>query len=318
MNEIQVAALIVTYGSRISLLNEVLRGLADQTVKVNQVIVVDNGLQDKFDKDLWKPYFKIDVIRFNENKGTAEGFASGLAHAQKGECNFVWLFDDDNKPDEKTLETLLQHYKILVSKTGHKDIAILCKRIMPNGDIRPIRQLMANEFLGFHLFRKDNNNSSDTSGISEIFVASYGGLFIPSNLIAKVGLPNKKFFLYDDDIEWTKRLVSKGGRIFYCTDAIVREIDSSWWTCRQSSIHPLVDPSSPDTSVYYGVRNRVYLEYRNSKGLLFFLNALIRLSWLFKEACFSNQKIASLKKFFLLLKASFHGLRGRLGRSNDY
>ncbi len=318
MNGVKIAALIVTYGSRISLLNEVLRALADQTVKVNKVIVVDNGLQDKFDPTSWNSYFAIHVIRFNENKGTAQGFSAGLDFALQDASDFLWILDDDNRPDKKTLKVLLQYYKFLISKVGHKNISILCNRIMLDGRVRSIRQLKTDEFLGFHIFKRDNKNYSRSEGITEIFVASYGGLFIPSHLIAEVGLPNKDFFLYEDDIEWTKRLIEKGGKIFYCHDAIIREIDASWWTRRQSRVTPLVDPDTQDKKIYYGVRNRVFLEYKNAKTVIFFINAFVRLSWLLKEACLSKNKKASLKKFFLILRASSHGILGKLGRSNDY
>ena len=49
---------------------------------------------------------RLKVIYLDENTGSAGGYKLGLEEAYKcNECEFIWLLDDDNKPQKDSLKT---------------------------------------------------------------------------------------------------------------------------------------------------------------------------------------------------------------------
>ncbi|MEM4965125.1 MAG: hypothetical protein QXT13_13345 [Pyrobaculum sp.] len=53
----------------------------------------------------------------------------------------------------------------------------------------------------------------------------YGGMFFHKKLIDTIGYLDERFYVYDDDIEWTYRITHKGGAIYLVLSSIVLDID---------------------------------------------------------------------------------------------
>ncbi len=319
-----VCVVIVTYGDRERLLTSVILGLREQIVPIKKLVIVSNGSSSDFKFDSLE--FPVDVICYSENKGTAVAYQAGLRKALDSGAEFIWLLDDDNRPDKDALHALLSFYFDLRNKYKMNDIALLSRRITPDGRDRPVRSIRRNEFLGFHLldligarskwFLRPRNTGN--CGLLRIDAAPYGGLFIPTCVVRKIGYPRKDFYLYEDDMEWTGRIPKEGGYIFLCSKSIIKELEYSWWM-RPRKINYFMDPRSPLASIYYGVRNRVYMDKSASDiKLLFIVNGVIRLFCVIVNGLLYTEDYSFLaRRIKLFIVAMWKGYCGRLGVERD-
>ncbi|MFN3315563.1 MAG: glycosyltransferase, partial [Raineya sp.] len=94
----KVCAVTVTYGNRFHLLEKLLNAL--QEIAVSEVVIVSNGSSQESSEAL-KKYLesynkKFYLLELPNNTGSAGGFRLGIETALKGECDFIWILDDDN------------------------------------------------------------------------------------------------------------------------------------------------------------------------------------------------------------------------------
>lgn len=330
MMEDSVCVVTVTYGNRLKYLEEVLEKLKEIN-EIRRVVIVDNGS----DPEIVSNDPRVKVIRFNENKGSALGFKTGIERAVKyNDCDFVWLLDDDNSPDNEALCCLLEKYKelseqkksvfgLLSLRENRKDFVNVAKYDNSN-EIFPC----ANSFFGFHIknifkiiIKKLNgrfkNNVLPVNSYRELVkvpVAYYGGFFFHKSLISKIGLPNELFYLYCDDHEFTYRLNRHGGSIYLVPSSKVVDIDDSWYLKDKKGFLNSLLTTDSEFRVYYSLRNRIYFEKEslNFKGFLYKLNKFCFLSLVKMYSMVLNKK----DRFNLIKMAVKDGENGLLGKAD--
>ena len=321
-----VCVVIVTYGNREKLLKSVVSGLCEQTVSIKNLVIVSNGSSCDFEFSGLR--FPVEVVCYSENKGTAVAYQAGLRKAVDLGVEFIWLLDDDNRPQKDALHVLLSFYFSLRANFKMDDIALLSRRVTPDGHDRPLRNVRNNEFLGFHLLdlvkigNKVLGRSANLyeSGLMRVDAAPYGGLFVPVCVVRKIGYPCKDFYLYEDDAEWTSRISKNGGHIFLCYKSVINELECSWWMRFRRKINYFMDPESPPASVYYGARNRVYLDKSVSDSrLMFFVNGLIRIFFIIVNGFFYSKDYLSLvQRIRIFIVAVWKGYCGHLGIDRNF
>jgi len=156
----KTCAVIVTYGNRFHLLKNVIEGCLEE--KVDKIIVVDNNSLPESRENIEKleeDIPNLEVVYLDENKGSAGGYKIGLQKAYRDkECEFIWLLDDDNKPEKGSLKILKNFWKKLNVKEKEKNVALLSNRPMLSfyketalkNDERIILGRI-NSFIGFHI-----------------------------------------------------------------------------------------------------------------------------------------------------------------------
>lgn len=91
---------------------------------IDKIIVVDNNSfpeSRESIKKLEKEIPNMEVVYLDENKGSAGGYKIGLEKAYNDkECEFIWLLDDDNKPEKGSLKILKDFWKKLDVKDKEK------------------------------------------------------------------------------------------------------------------------------------------------------------------------------------------------------
>jgi len=282
----KTCVVIVTYGNRFHLLKKVIERCVEE--KVDKIIVVDNNSPPESReniKKLEKNIPNLEVIYLDENKGSAGGYKIGLQKAYDDEeCEFIWLLDDDNKPEKGSLKILKDFWKELKVKEKEKNVALLSYRpqfsyyketVLKNDERILIGRI--NSFFGFHildlpyiiirflkrvLYRENINKYPNEKDWGVVPVAPYGGLFFHKKLIDIIGYPMEEFFLYYDDFEYTYRITKKGGKIYLILNSIVKDLEKNWAAVgRMTIFHDYNE--GPKMRVYYGARNRVYFELKN-------------------------------------------------------
>ena len=142
----------------------------------------------------------------------------------------------------------------------------------------------------------------------------YGGLLMHKSLVADIGYPNERFFLYVDDSEYSYRITQNGGTIWLIPSCKVIDIDKSQGINYQKKLFhsQLLDEWTFRT--YYHVRNRMYFYSRVAikNKFMFAVNKVLYLAYLQTISVISAKQSAYKK----LLAAVNDGLKGNLGKAN--
>lgn len=320
-----VCAATVTYGRRWHLLGPLLDALVASGV--GRVVVVDNGSQEDVSAAVSDRFGdQVEVARLPRNTGSAGGFATAIGAASETDSEFIWLLDDDNLPAPDALERLCDAYRYL---GGIPENALLAfrplwpqqRRVLWKG---PRLATSANRFLGSAVadlpsaFRRRllgrrewSESALPPYPLAALEYAPYGGLFMHRSWVGRIGIPDPRWFLYQDDSEYTRRIVECGGRIYLCATARVEDSETSWSEAA-GRIPPLFSPLLPDWRVYYAARNLVALERRFiTNRILYGMNAATVLigSVLLALLVRSNPRHVA-RRLRLILRAVAAGRRG--------
>ena len=196
----KVCAVVVTY-NRADLLKENINALKDQDHECD-LFVVNNHSDDGTEEFLKKE--KIPHLLTSENLGGAGGFNLGIRKACELGYEYLWLMDDDCIPQKDALEKLMDadaelngHYGFLASRVLWTD----------GSD---------------HLMNKIDALKRKSDDLFLIDQATFVSLLIKRETVEKVGLPISDFFIWGDDIEYTRRIAVRN-RVasYYVKNSIV-------------------------------------------------------------------------------------------------
>lgn len=290
-------AVTVTYGDRAKYLEKVLASLIDQGV--DRIVIVSNGSETNSltqINELMKIHSCITLIDLGKNTGSANGFSKGIAYAQDNSADFIWLLDDDNEPQKGALKQLVKHWaninpfdtKLLALLSYRSDRKIYKDAIQSNNPYLMLGP--KNSFLGFSFFNKLWSfikrpsliyNSDITKG--KVAVAPYGGMFFNRKLIDDIGLPDKDFFLYADDHDFSYRIAQNEGEIILVLESELVDLETSFHLKKSNSLlNTRYFGTDSKDAIYYSVRNNVYFEKNFVKNkMLYFINKYVYLTILF-------------------------------------
>lgn len=191
----RIAAIIVTYNRKemlLQCLNHILSGSV-----VPSIIVVDNNSTDDTAAAM-APYIASNgVVYFNTgaNLGGAGGFNYGIRKAAELGFDYLWIMDDDTLPSETALEKLLEADQTLNHNYGWLSSVALWTDGRECRMNRP--KLLKAFYEDIHLLKQ---------GIIRAEQATFVSLFFSREIVCKAGLPIKDFWIWGDDIEYTRRL----------------------------------------------------------------------------------------------------------------
>lgn len=323
-----VAVVTVTYGDRGSYLMEVLAALQsiDDADRIEVIIVVDNGASADTRRLLAAHTDdRVAVVERPENSGSAEGYAAGIARATTEDVDFVWLLDDDNRPEQRALAELVNH-------AGRKDGDVALQSLRPSydrvarfassGGGMPVYE--APDTFGSYVRRLLGRFGLSTrrGGSRELPFATFGGFFASRDAFLAAGLPRADFVMYADDTEYTHRFRKNGTPIRLVPESVVIDIDRAWWRADGESMSPVAHLSvqSPEElrRMYYTIRNSVYFESteRVTNRLRYRMILAAKhaaLGVMALVACVRHRSLQPLRAFRTYLQATADGLAGRLG-----
>jgi GT2 family glycosyltransferase len=323
----EVCAVTVTYGARWHLLGEMLRGLEDNCPEAAEVVIVDNGsAQPVRDMLPARSRLRFHVARTAENEGSAAGFARGLAHAlESSRAPLLWLLDDDNRPQPGSLAAALDCYRRVGDSWRNAVLSLRPDRVEYVRAARGIRPIVLEEnaALGFHvatavgrlLHRRRPATTAPGTPVPVAY-SPYGGILLHREWIGHIGLPERAFYLYGDDHEYTSRIGRHGGRIFLCAASEVRDLETSW-NRTDPGAYTFVAKGIDLQKLYYTVRNRTYWEWRETTGSrpIYLLNLAAFLALLTVRGLRKDRSLPAAARALRVVWAALRdGWRGRLGR----
>lgn len=148
-----------------------------------------------------------------ENLGGAGGFQHGMRRAAELGYEYAWVMDDDAFAEPDCLEKLMEaagqigDFGLLTSAVLWKD-GSLCRmnwqRKYPTPRKRSERHLLESDL---------------AKNLVQIQSSTFVSALFPIRIIREVGLPIKEFFIWCDDIEFTRRITLKYGHPGYVVPA---------------------------------------------------------------------------------------------------
>ena len=241
----RVVAVVVTWNRR-DLLIESLDAIRAQSTPVSAMVVVDNASTDGTD-DVLAKYEGLDVVTLRENTGGAGGFAAGIERALAAyEPDLVWLMDDDTVAEPTALAEAVDTYehakptpKVIASRvvwSDGRDHPMNTPRRKPGATQQEVR-------------------AAQSVGAMPIRSASFVSILCDADIIRERGLPIADYFLWNDDFEYSTRLL-RGHSGLYCPASVVVHKTKAFGST----------DADPGARFYYEVRNKTWL-YTRSRGL---------------------------------------------------
>lgn len=284
--ERSVAAVVVTY-NRLPLLKRCVDCLRAQTA-ICEILIVNNASTDGTEEWL---AVQTGLLSRNtgSNLGGAGGFNYGMRWAVEDGFDYVWVMDDDTLPKPDALEKLLEEDEILKGDYGWLSSVALWT---DGSECKMNRQKLKKSYYDYSPLLK--------YGLVQAEQATFVSLFLRRETILRVGLPIKEFFIWGDDIEFTRRIaVREGTPCFLAGGSQVVHATKN----NEGSNIALDDPERIGR-YFYAFRNEAYL-YRQegAKGRLFCFAKRGRDFW--RIIRHSKTRILRLK---VLVQGSFFGL----------
>lgn len=248
-----VVAVVVTWNRR-DLLITSLRAVLAQTRPPDRVVVVDNASTDGTAQMLSADFSRrdfptVDVVRSSRNVGGAGGFALGIRRALM-RCpgvDAVWLLDDDTVPEPGALAALLQSRTTYPGPTP----ALVASRVVwTDGRDHPMNT--PRRRVGS---RPAQRRAADAAACTPVRSASFVSVLLDAAVIGQRGLPVADYFLWNDDFEYTTRLI-RGNVGLLCPASVVVHHTRTFGSTD-------VDPGE---RFFYEVRNKMWL-FSRSRGL---------------------------------------------------
>ena len=249
----KITAVVVTYNRR-ELLIRCIEHLRKQTVKLDNIIVINNGSTDG--TDVWlDSQIDLDVIH-QENVGGSGGFYRGIEHAYESGYDWIWCMDDDVYPEADCLEELL--------KQDSEKVGILCPLRKQEGKVfvTEIKRFnLTNPFKSLHAYSLSPQDVNDKDAIN-IEGMAFEGPLIKREVVEIVGLPNKDLFLLYDDSDYSYRAVLAGYQVRLVTKAILNKEKFFAGDDRVTQVQ------KGKWKLYYHIRNTVFFNRKYGKNVL--------------------------------------------------
>ena len=255
----QVTAVVVTYNRR-ELLLESLAAVLAQTRAPEKVIVVDNASEDGTAAAVRDQFPSVHLAELRRNSGGAGGFAGGMALALAGGADLIWLMDDDTVPEPGALGALLDARDRMAAQprgaarpagpagaaqpaAGRPPALVASQVLWTDGREHPMNTPRRKPFAA-----KAERLAAAAVGCVPIRSASFVSILVDAAECRRRGLPRADYFLWNDDFEFTTRLL-RGNIGLLCAASVVVHKTRTFGSTD-------VDPGD---RFFYEVRNKIWM-----------------------------------------------------------
>ena len=235
----RVCAVIPTY-NRAELLCEALTGLAAQTRRLDAVLVIDNASTDGTTEQVSERFPWVNLLRLDFNTGSAGGFATGIQWAYQNGHDWVWLIDNDSVPEPDALSELLAAHDRFASEPRPDLLA--AKVVWTDGTLLPMNTPTVKRRNPALLYW-----AAEHATLS-IRYAPYTGLLVSRRAIEAHGLPLTDYFLYDNDTEYTGRILCNRLGVLVPTSVVRHNVERK-----------LASQAESGDRFFYALRNKLWL-----------------------------------------------------------
>lgn len=239
-----VVAVVVAFNRR-DLLIEALSALGAQDRQLDGILVIDNASTDDSADVAREHSVQPTVLTLEENTGGAGGFAAGIAYAMESMgAGMVWLMDDDTIPTPSALRELLaacDGYPGVVDVAGSK---VLWSDGRDHPMNTPRRRPGAS---------KAQVEAARAANSLPVRSSSFVSMLIRGDAIREHGLPVADYFIWNDDFEYSCRLLRRGVGLYVPASVVEHRTKTFGAT-----------DADPGERFYFEVRNKIWLLTRSA------------------------------------------------------
>ncbi|MDF0714772.1 glycosyltransferase family 2 protein [Muricauda sp. 334s03] len=284
----RVCAVVVTY-NRLELLKETLNALLEVNGSLEKVVVVNNASTDnthEYLQGLSKESPKVEEYLMKENLGGAGGFKAGLKYAFEQGYDYIWLMDDDSIVKKDSLGPLLEPFKKV------EDVGFTCSKVIWT-DGTPHKMNIPD------VSRVNDNGVAffGDEGYINVKSCSFVSMMVPARIVDKLGLPYQDFFIWCDDLEYSRRIIRAGYKGLFVEES---QVVHKTVTNHNTNIQNCTPKEF--WKMEYGFRNRTFMHRKFGEYNLMFLFFARNL---YRSVSRKNHK---LKAFSIVVGAFFKGI----------
>ena len=242
----RVVAVVVAYTRR-DLLIECLRALAQQTLPADAIVVIDNASTDGTSAVVSQHFPEVDLKTLAVNSGGAGGFAIGIDRAvSRHSADLVWIMDDDTIPTPNALEALLDAH----ARSAYRPAILASRVVWRDHRDHPMNTPRRKPFAS-----PSESRDAKSAGSVPIRSSSFVSSLVDAAAVRAYGLPIAEYFIWNDDFEFTARILRHRRGLFVPDSVVVHKTKARADT-----------DADPGERFYYEVRNKLWL-FRRSKSL---------------------------------------------------
>lgn len=296
------SSVIVTYNRKEKLV-QALKYLLNQTIKPIHIFLIDNhstdGTKDFLKSNGLLEDTVIDYQYLDKNYGGSGGFYYGVKRALEfDDYDFLSLSDDDAMYSQNYFELIAD------ASQNNPNVLAFTGTVMTNNVIQTDHRRLVTEPRWIREEDIPINQYDDNFYLDE---ASFVGLVISRKIIQKIGFPDKDYFIYYDDTDYSLR-IRRFTKILNVSQAVINH-----------ETKPVKNVKGMTWKHYYGIRNFILTKKKHSDWPLLtpylyyrYVRHVIRILFL------SNYKGYRKQMLYVYQKGFNDGLAGKEGLSPNF
>jgi GT2 family glycosyltransferase len=283
-NNFKIAVVIVTF-NRCDELVKTITAIQNQGILENDIIVINNNSTDNTKNILDSNYKNIQSIHLNENIASAGGFSKGMQTAFEKGYDWVWLFNDDSRPVEGSLKSILEQLnsdkiEIGLLKIANKDENNKAVLLYWNGVRKPVSVDVSNEIVQTDLI-------------------TFDGCIISKKTIEKIGYCDPLYFMGTYEFDYCLKAKDAGIGVYTLPNGLIEDGKLGGKN------------GTPPWRQYYNTRNHLWLAL-NRKSFVIFKGWLIReIKYTLSIILSGDKKIIRLVFKLRAIRDAFLNKRGK-------
>lgn len=301
----QVAILVVLFNNEQDLISP-FNSIARQKYKNISVYVLDNDSSDnsvKLTKNLWP---SANIIQLNANVGFAKGNNILARKAIDDGAEYLFILNPDMELHPNCVEELV---KLAENKI---DIGVVAPIVFYNTEDNSKNKIQEyGAFVDFNKYKIVKNFSGqiyeeikdEIPDFMQVDCVAGCATFLKSKLYEKIGLWEEKYFMYGDEIDFSKRVIESGYKLMVTKKAKVWHNHN--WNGNNIKGYYIE---------YYFIPRNKYLYFKKFRLTRSIYLSLIWDLILFPRSLLWFNKICNLRLGYYYLKGIIDGLRGKSGK----
>lgn len=252
-------------------LKECLDSIKNQGISL-EVIIVDNGSQDRSQEYIKESYSEFTLIENRENLGFAVAVNQGIS-ASKGD--YIFLLNNDVKLGPKCIDNLIKCLE------EDEKIFSAASCMMQYEDKSKLDDA-GDEYtlLGWTKKVGEGKSPQKYPEKRDIFSSCAGAALYRRSILEEIRCFDERFFAYMEDVDLGYRARIQGYRNVYCPEAVVYHHGSRTTGSRYNQF-----------KIRLAARNNIYVPYKNMPWPQLLLNSpFLILGFLAKYLFFSKKK----------------------------
>lgn len=214
MNKKPLVSIVIPSWNGIDFLKICLPSIQKQSFYDFEVIVVDNGSADQSVEYIQKKFPKFKVIPLPKNIGFGNAVNQGI---EQSKGRYIFLLNNDTELDKDCLRYLTE------AALSHKEVGMITSKMKNFYD----RSLIDNagdsiDIVGHSFTRGTGEKDGDRfDKAGYLFLVTGGGSIFKKELFEKVGLFDKDYFVYMEDVDLCFRAQLAGFKAWYEPKAVI-------------------------------------------------------------------------------------------------